>query len=787
MFESNKMNGWISHFIFLLLCIFNMSMTNSNVLQELSHQEYVSSVHPRKTSLIYFTKDALPSVFFLEQLEKSVEPLKDYGISVAKVNCLKEDVSKYCENKNAMTKAYLFRGNVMVREFPTDALFDVNAIVANVLFALLFNEVKYIATMVELQIVEDSVKGRSNLVFVYVQAVGIPEHRAVMEAAFVYGAQYKFVLTTEVAMLENLGFEESSKFSARLFFCHCNMVTDTSQQCRRTLMEQPLTTLNIHRYFKLMEAPLVAEVTGNPEEISSVHLQLGLPLVFVLSQKETYELDKRTVDHVAWQLLGRAGLALLLRDFSKVDVPPNANVAFKQPSKGAPVKYLALQDAGEIIALVEHGIEKEEIQDTLEEEEGEKDRNDQDVQDDQVAEAVHRNKKTELVLELVPSLTEKTFHTVIAGTDHAVVLFYASWEPMSLAVLQSFVEVAMKLKETADVLLSRVDCAEWPDACKKQSVTYFPAIKMYSYGENPSLYTGMLGTKDLLRFIMLSRLPCPLKLTTVEDVEGYLSGQFHQALSHCNISVLGIFSSDMNEAREAFVEVGSILKGYSALGIYFEENVQHLSHRYAVTLPALLLARHNEHRIDGISLSNYNAEDILKLITQKSLASFSEITVENLPAYLRLQKPLLILFSDGNIRHSDQTVILKLVRDKHLETYATCWLNLKNTPVGRGILKSYFGSVPLLPQLVLVDLHSKGQAFAFPSDQTVTEANVLHWLKKIQLGTWNPSTVIADRDWKPPLPDYNFLGTMDAAVPQFAAQRIPVHFRSDVATDEKQI
>nr|XP_033807884.1 thioredoxin domain-containing protein 16 isoform X2 [Geotrypetes seraphini] len=741
MFEPNKMNGWISHFVFLLLCIFNMPVTNSNVLYELRHQEYVSNENPRKTSLIYFTKDASPSIFFLEQLEKSVEPLKDYGISVAKVNCLKEDVSKYCENENAMMKAYLFRGNMVVREFPTDVLFDVNAIVANVLFALLFNEVKYIVTMVELQMAEDSVKGRNNLVFVYVQAVGIPEHRAVMEAAFVYGAQYKFVLTTEIAMLENLGIEESSKFSARLFFCHCKMFTDMNQQCRRTLLEQPLTTLNIHKYFKLMEAPLVVEVTGNPEETSSVHLQLGLPLVFILSQKGTYELDKRTAEHVAWQLLGKAGLAILLRDFSNLDVPLNANVAFKQPNKEVPVKYLTIQDTGEIIALVEHDIEKEEIQDTLEEEESEEDRNNQDVQDDQVAEAVHRNKKTELALELVPSLTDETFHTVISGADHAVVLFYASWEAVSLTVLESYVEVAMKLKEiSSDVLLNRVNCADWPDVCKKQNVTYFPVVKMYFHGESPSLYTGMLGTKDLLRFIMLSRLPCPFKLTTDEDVEKYLSGQFHQDLSHNNISLLGIFSSDMNEAREAFIEVGSILKGYSALGIYFEENVQHLSHRFGVTLPALLLARHNDQGIDGFALSNYNVEDIVKWIRKKLLESFSEITVENLPAYLKLQKPLLILFSDGDIRHNDQGVILKLVREKHLETYATCWLNMKNTPVGRGILKKYFGSVPLLPQLVLVDIHSKGQAFAFPSDQTITEVNILYWLKKIHLGTWNPST-----------------------------------------------
>lgn len=58
---------------------------------------------------------------------------------------------------------------------------------------------------------------------------------------------------------------------------------------------------------------LQTEVAADPEKVSTVHLQLGLPLVFILSQKETYEADRRTAEFVAWQLLGRAGVALLAR------------------------------------------------------------------------------------------------------------------------------------------------------------------------------------------------------------------------------------------------------------------------------------------------------------------------------------------------------------------------------------------------------------------------------------------------------------------------------------------
>lgn len=61
----------------------------------------------------------------------------------------------------------------------------------------------------------------------------------------------------------------------------------------------------------------------------------------------------------------------------------------------------------------------------------------------------------------------------------------------------------------------------------------------------------------------------------------------------------------------------------------------------------------------------------------------------------------------------------------------------KNTPVGRGILQSYFDTMPPLPLLVVVNLHSGGQVFAFPSDQPITEQNLLLWLKKLEAGLEN--------------------------------------------------
>lgn len=55
------------------------------------------------------------------------------------------------------------------------------------------------------------------------------------------------------------------------------------------------------------------EVAEDPQQVSTVHLQLGLPLVFIVSQQATYEADRRTAEWVAWRLLGKAGVLLLMR------------------------------------------------------------------------------------------------------------------------------------------------------------------------------------------------------------------------------------------------------------------------------------------------------------------------------------------------------------------------------------------------------------------------------------------------------------------------------------------
>lgn len=764
----------------VMMCIVYKSAVNS--LPELSPQKYFSTLQAGKASLAYFCQADSPSTsVFLEELDKAVKHLQDYGISVAKVNCAKEETSRYCGKEKDLMKAYLFRGNILLREFPTDTLFDENAIIAHVLFALLFNEVKYITTLEDLQNIENALKGKANIAFSYVRAIGTPEHKAVMEAAFVYGTTYQFVLTTEMALLESIGMEDIEH--AHFYFFHCKPVLDLTQQCRRTLMGQPLTTLNIYRFIKSMEAPLLTEVAEDPQQVSTVHLQLGLPLVFIVSQQVTYEADRRTAEWVAWRLLGKAGVLLLLRDSLEVDIPQQANMVFKR-EEGMPVEFLVFHDIDLVVSYIENNTY---IEQTQEDEDDDMEDPDMEIEDDEVAESVYRDRKRHLPLELVVELTEETFNVTVMASD-SIVLFYADWQAVSMAFLHSYIDLAIKLKDTSTVLLTRINCADWPDVCTKQNVTECPAVKMYLEGENPVSYGGMLGTEDLLKFILLNRISCPVNITSVQEAEEYLSGELYKDLiSYSSVSVLGLFSPTMTTEKEDFTEAVKNLKGYVIAGIYSEEDVSILSNKYTATLPALLLARHKEGKVESIPLANTHGQEIVQIITSALLETFPEITVENLPTYLKLQKPLFILFSDGSINPQYQKAILTLVKEKHLDSVIPCWLNLKNTPVGRGILKVYFEALPPLPLLVVVNVHSGGQVFAFPSDQAITEQNLLLWLNKLEAGLESHITILSAQEWKPLLPAYNFLSMMDAAASQHPTRKGPECMKeTDIQENDKE-
>ncbi|XP_067895225.1 thioredoxin domain-containing protein 16 isoform X5 [Heterodontus francisci] len=667
------MAQWNSYLFLILLYAGHFNVIDSvKTLHTLNQQRFINILQSGKTSLIYFRKTTNPSIrLFLQQLEKSSESLEEYGITVAQVNCATEKVPKYCENEDALKKAYLFRGNIMLRSFATDTLFDVDAIIANVLFILLFNEIKYVASLVDLHDIENDMKGRGDVIFTFVRAIGVPEHRAIMETAFVYGAKYQFVLTTEQSVLEGMDLEDPDKLSARLWFCHCKMAVDRTQPCKRSYFNQPLTTVNIHYFLKVLEAPLVTEVTDGPEKVSTVHVQLKMPVVFLFTQRETYEHDRITAESVAWQLLGRAGVVLVPRTQLQPNVPADVTVGYRAAGGDSSINYLVITSVEEIVDLIKGEVKNESTREKDDEEENE-DVDFTGIQDDEVAETVYRARWRGLDVNLVPALTDSSFPTRLAATLHVVVLFYTAWDAVSMAFFQSYAEVSTR-------------CA----------------------------------------------------------------------------------------VNDAFIEAAHFLRGTVVLGLYAQKDAIYLSQKFGVALPALVFVRDEDSHIEGIHLENSSTEDIVTAVKSAMLEKFPEVTVENFPSYFHPQKPLLILFIDN-----DDTKTLKAREElaeftklRSVQIYTTCWIDLRNTHVGKEILQIYLNYLPQLPALILVHLSSSGQVFVFPEGQLISRMGVLQWLKKVQTGEEHPNNLLQAKDWTPPQTTYDFLAIMDIVRPGFAKQR----------------
>ncbi|XP_053538941.1 thioredoxin domain-containing protein 16 isoform X2 [Ictalurus punctatus] len=735
MHRTRTMSTWAV--VVVLLCFVSERCTsggNPVKLLQLTAQGFKEHVQTGKTSLIYFGKGADPAVqTFLEQLETSAVALEDYGMSVATVNCSEENVADYCTEDEVMRKAYLFRGADVLRSFEIDTIFDVNAIVSHMLFTVLFNEVRYVHTPAELVGVEKVARGKTDIVMGHVPALGLPEHRALMEAAFVYGGKYQFVQTTGAPLLKHMGIADASSVQARLWFLHCKSVSRPSEPCPHTLMRKPLSTINIHSFLQLMEAPVLTEADVDPDDVDVIYNHLNVPVLFLFAQAETLHMDRSTAEILAWRLRGELGLVLIRRDSPKIKTPLRYNAAYRLPHEE--VKYFTLKNVEEVVNLVRGQLFEEGKEEEAEDDEDEDHWASLDVLDDEVAESVYRDRGVTLDMESVSELTADTFTSAVAQNGLTVVLFYVKWDAVSMAFLQSYVEVADALEGVNDVTLASIDCGEWTCVCRDQNVSSFPSVLLFRLGDDTRSYRGMMGTESLYRFILLSHLPPPLFLSSSDEVLSFLEGDLYHR--HCSLSpirALGLFTPGDPDVA-VFEEAAKNLRGEIILGLFEHKEAEKWAQEHSVMLPALLVSRGPGVQRRASSILFSTLQEMISHVRRAALAIFPELTVENLPWYLELRKPLLILFVGGE--ESAETLqsleeMRKAERTGRLESSLPCWIHLGRTPAGRAVLETYLSYVPPLPALVLSQLSSGGKVYHFPTERPLLSENIVQWLQRIE-------------------------------------------------------
>lgn len=793
----------------LLMCVRSGGCSenaNTSNLIQFTAADFYDTLHSGKMMFLYFEREVSPSIsLFLVELEKSADLLHDYGVLVGKVNCNKEMVSKYCSEDRVLQTAFLFRSGKEFLSFDLDTVFDVNAIVSEVLFAILRDEVRYVHTDADLLAMEKSARGKRDMVLGYVSSLGTQEHRSIMEMAFVYGAKYQFILITGGPVLKHLGVGESSP-SAGVWVLHCrDHRALRSGRCPLTPLRKPLSTLSLHAFLQLLDTPLVTETHEDPSETPPPQFPFQLvPQVFLFSHRETERLDTETAHTLAWKLRGLALVLLVHRDSPAVQTPKEFNAAYRLPGK--PLEYLTLHSPEEVLDLFTNTdtkvpLEEEELDDA-------EDKDFFDELDDEVAASVFLKRDKELDLDVFTELNTHNFHSIVAQSSLTVVLFYLRWDAVSMSFLEPFVEVAESLSDAdvSDVQMCAVDCGEWSDLCAAQSgsstplpfdpVTSFPSILLLRPGEPALRYSGMLQSQVLFKFIIMSSVDSPLSLHTEADVEGFMSGTIHPDLPVAD-KVLGLFHAHSHPGVSVFTEAAKALRGELLTALLTDgpalKRASDLQAHLQADLPVVLVFP--SWRTDSPSVLKLpsSAPELTTLINAARLQPVPELTVASLPSLLSRGQALLLLFvgeeEDEVGRRQNAALVGELrnvlqIGGLEVEKYLPCWIHLGRTPAGVDVLSSYLGSVPPLPSLILSHNPSAAEVYQFPQRSPITAAAVLQWLRRVEEGSEQAAGSLGAQSWPPVAPFYDFLAVMDKNDPTSARQQRPKQETEEEETEE---
>ncbi|KAF3857385.1 hypothetical protein F7725_009244 [Dissostichus mawsoni] len=758
---------------------------NTSELIEYTAADFHEKLHSGKMMFIYFEHQVSPTIsLFLLELEKSADALQDYGVLVGKVNCDKKLVQAYCTKERERHTAFLFRGGKEFLGFDLDTVFDV----------------KYVHTDTDLLAMEKAARGKKDIVLGYVRSLGTQEHRSMMETAYVYGSKYQFILITGGPVLKHLGVDESSP-SSQVWFLHCRVHSKlplSYERCPLTRMRKPLSTLSLHSFLQLMEAPLVSEVYDDPSSVQPPQFPYQqTPQVFLFSRPATKQQDLDTANALAWRLRGLALLLLVHRQSPAVKTPDEYNAAYRLPEKSSEVKYLTLNDHDEVLELFTNQEKEEE-----DEEEDEGWLEDEEV-DSHFDCCVRLRKPSNLPdMDSITQLTSDNFHTAVSQSSLTVALFYLKWDAVSMAFLSSFIEVAERLEDADECSgLWRVDrplrCSKLPPI-PFQPITAFPCVLLLRPKEPAQLYRGMLGSEALHRFILLSIQASPALLSTKEEVTSFLQEVPHPELAGYHPDrVMGLFKTQLHTVNHVmllcpagvslFTEAAKSLRGEMLIGL--------LTNGLAEKCVGVsILETHTPPSTLPVSTSS---EELLTHIHSALLHPLPELTVENLPSFLSLGKALLLLFvgeeEDEIGRRQNQALVEEMrgvveVGGGRMEQYLACWIHLY------GPYTSWYvrpGVIPWLhaplPALVLTHLPSGDEIYQFPPNMPIVASSVLQWLQRIQGGAVSAAGMLGEDSWPPAVEFLDFLKIMDVQEPDSAQQQTPEEEEEEEDSKEEDV
>ncbi|KAJ8309389.1 hypothetical protein KUTeg_014263 [Tegillarca granosa] len=281
---------------------------------------------------------------------------------------------------------------------------------------------------------------------------------------------------------------------------------------------------------------------------------------------------------------------------------------------------------------------------------------DVEQQDDQVAEAVHRARfKTQMDLDLVPTLTDKTFPKTVQVKDLLFVLFYLPFDDKSMAFLRAYGDASRKLENDTDQSLARVNCHDWTDVCGHEKVITYPVVKVYQQGKLLMNYNGLLDTDEVVKTFKLLKHAGQSNLKSVKDIQNFIG------------------------EMSVFKEVAAELKSKFAYGINMNGEGKDIAKmKFNTHLPAIIVLKMSD-TLEPFTVygGQFQKSEILKFISESTMPKMPEMTVQIFPALYSQKKPFVIAFLDDLEKSvSVKNELEKVVKTNKFHGLKFCWLSV---------------------------------------------------------------------------------------------------------------
>ncbi|XP_060063062.1 thioredoxin domain-containing protein 16-like [Ylistrum balloti] len=783
----SRMNilSYLTIFLYFLKFVksdnFPFKFEHVRILDKIALDEFRSSANVR--AVYYFKRDMARLRTFMKEYDKSAEFLEVYGVKFGVFDCRSQLEEEVCGTEMAEHNIYTYRQGATLLQLELQTMFDVNSIMSNILQLVLLREVPILQRREEREDFEYRSRGVRDIIFTFQKAIGTYEHRIFMEVAYAYSDNFQFAVSTSKQSLQNFD----------------DMTTDDSViwllQCKDSQKVDPCPKIRYYGYMDLASLAQFVRALTFPKQFDIPSEGTTSPYAYTDNLNVIYMYYKadsrKTVMEFAEKLVMkyRGVYGIVTIDIENAEPPYPFNG--ETPAVGilieGEVSSIFLE--GEVteanifqfISKTAEEFNSVMVSDDIGDPSGSADGQDGqsvaggepspfdeseilavETQDDQVAEAVFRARRTEMDLTLVPKLTDKTFSNTVQHKDLLFILFYLPFDDKSMAFLRLYGDASRQLEFDRRNPLARVDCHDWTDVCARENVTIYPTLRIYRNGEKLRNYKGMLDTQNVVNTVKLLNHTDIIDLSSVSDIQTFLLGKLPSGMEIASDSmVLGLFESQHKKEMDIFRKVGKEMEDRIMFGVNKDgKGTSIAKEQFDTTLPAVIVVRQTDHVTPHtVYTGDFNSAQLEKFITEARIPRMPELTVKMFPDLYRQKKPFVISFlDDQEMSQKVKDTLSSIVKSEQFTEVIFCWIRATADDFGTKILKKYNpeGSTPAvaLVNLVLGEVFNYDQV-TFGSEELVS------WIQGSLQGKSSPNTKLPQGDWKPLKEGYNFLAMMD--------------------------